>query len=188
LKEHAFLQLKSFLCSAPILAYPQLNKGFVLPTDASNHGLGAVLTQVDHNGHERVISYASRSLSNREKAYSTTEKEAFAIIFAASHYRVYLLGMEFTLITDHNALQWLQSVEPKGHLARWVMALQEFCFVFKLQLGTSNKNADALSRLPQQPCDSFGTSAPQHSPVTILATTMIPCYNLQQAQLDDPYI
>ena len=187
-QEHAFLQLKSLLCSAPILAYPQFNKRFFLQTDASDRGLGAVLTQVDHNGHERVISYASRSLSDREKAYSTTEKEALAIIFAASHYRVYLLGREFTLVTDHSALQWLQSVEPKGRLARWVMALQEFRFVVKHRPGTANKNANALSRLPQQPRDSFGTSAPKHSPVPILATTMIPGYNLQQAQLDDPYI
>ena len=101
-----------------------------------------------------MISYASRSLSDREKVYSTTEKEALAIIFAVSHYRVYLLGREFTLVTDHSALQWLQSVEPKGRLARWVMALQEFCFIVKHRPGTANKNADALSRLPQQQCQA----------------------------------
>ena len=187
-QEHAFLQLKSLLCSAPILAYPQFNKRFFLQTDASDSGLGAVLTQVDNNGCERVISYASRSLSDREKVYSTTEKEALAIIFAVSHYRVYLLGREFTLVTDHSALQWLQSVEPKGRLARWVMALQEFCFIVKHRPGTANKNADALSRLPQQPRDSSGTSTPPPSAIPIFAITMIPGYNLQQAQLDDPYL
>ena len=135
-----------------------------------------------------MISYASRSLSDREKVYSTTEKEALAIIFAVSHYRVYLLGREFTLVTDHSALQWLQSVEPKGRLARWVMALQEFCFIVKHRPGTANKNADALSRLPQQPRDSSGTSTPPPSAIPIFATTMIPGYNLQQAQLDDPYL
>ena len=89
-----------------------------MQTDASDKGLGAVLTQLDSTGREHVISYASRSLSDRKKSYSTTEKEALAIIFAIDHYRVYLLGAEFTLITDHSALQWLHSVEPKGRLAR----------------------------------------------------------------------
>ena len=82
-----------------------------------------------------IISYASRSLSDREKAYPTTEREALAIIFAASHYRVYILGREFTLVTDHSALQWLQSVETKGRLARWVMALQEFRFCRQIPAG-----------------------------------------------------
>ena len=98
LQEQAFLQLKSLLCSAPILAYPQFDKRFFLQTDASDKGLGAVLTQLDNSGREHVISYASRSLLDREKSYSTTEKEALAIIFAIDHYRVYLLGREFTLI------------------------------------------------------------------------------------------
>ena len=68
------------------------------------------------------------------------------------------------------------------------MALQEFCFVVKHRPGTANTNADALSRLPQQPRDSSGTLTPPPSPIPIFATTMIPGYNLQQAQLDDPYL
>ena len=189
LQEQAFLQLKSLLCSAPILAYPQFDKRFFLQTDASDKGLGAVLTQLDSTGREHVISYASRSLSDREKSYSTTEKEALAIIFAIDHYRVYLLGAEFTLITDHSALQWLHSVEPKGRLARWVMALQEFSFVVKHRPGNAHQNADALSRLPLQAssCSSVPT-APLNSPLATFATTMVPGYNLQQAQMDDPYI
>ena len=189
LQEQAFLQLKSLLCSAPILAYPQFDKRFFLQTDASDKGLGAVLTQLDNSGREHVISYASRSLLDREKCYSTTEKEALAIIFAIDHYRVYLLGREFTLITDHSALQWLHSVEPKGRLARWVMALQEFSFVVKHRPGTANQNADALSRmpLPTSSCPPV-SSVPPISPLATYATTMTPGYNLQQAQQDDPYI
>ena len=116
LQELAFLQLKSLLCGAPILANPKFNKRIFLQVDASDRGLGAVLAQVDPNGREQVISYASRSLSDHEKAYSNTEKEALAIIFPVPHYFVYLLGREFTLVTDHSALQWLQSVEPKEQL------------------------------------------------------------------------
>ena len=70
-------------------------------------------------------------MSAREINYSTTEKEAFAIQFGTQHFCVYLLGRKFTIITDHNPLCWLQSMEPKGRIARWLMDLQEFDFEVK---------------------------------------------------------
>ncbi len=70
----AFELLKQLLCHAPVLAYPQLGKPFILQTDAADIGLGAVLTQKDLSGYEYVISYASRSLSDNERKYSATEK------------------------------------------------------------------------------------------------------------------
>ena len=88
-----------------------------MPTDASDEGLGAVLTQLDSQGLERVISYASRSLNDREKSYSATEKEALAVVFATDHFPPYLIGNKSKLVTDHSALRWLHSVEPKGRLA-----------------------------------------------------------------------
>ncbi len=143
-----------------------------MQTDASDLGLGAVLTQLDHHGDEHVISYASRPLTDREKSYSATEKEALAVVFATDHFRVYLLGKDFTLVTDHSALRWLHSVEPKGRLARWVMQLQEYSFDVKHRAGTANGNADALSRLPSEPLVSC-------------ATTMLPGTNLYTAQVND---
>ena len=77
-----------------------------------------MLTQSDNSGLDRVISYASRALTNREKGFSITEKEALAIVFATDHFRPYLLGRKFEVVTDHSALRWLHSVEPKGRLAR----------------------------------------------------------------------
>ena len=132
------------------------------------------MTQTYHDGSECVISYASRPLTDCEKGYSATEKEALAVVFATDYYRVYLLGRHFTLITDHSALCWLNLVEPKSRLARWVMDLQEYIFDIKHWPGIANQKADALSRLPQD--------------LTLYncATTMTPGYNLQQAQLDDP--
>lgn len=97
-QSEAFHILKSLLCQAPILAYPQLDQPFILQTDASDLGLGAVLTQVDSNGSERVISYASHSLSDRERAYSTTEKEALAVVFGTDHFRPYPLGKKALFI------------------------------------------------------------------------------------------
>ena len=131
-QRHAFQTLKASLCNAPILAYPQLDQPFIVQTDASDLGLGAVLTQRDKSGNERVISYASRALSEREKAFSATEKEALAVVFALEQFRVYLLGVHFLLVTDHSALQWLHSIEPKGRIARWVMQLQEYSFTVRL--------------------------------------------------------
>ena len=95
--------------------YPHFDKSVILQTDASDIGLGTVLTQYDSSGQEHVGSYASRSLSNREKAYSTTEKDSLAVVFATDHFPAYLLGRKFTLITDNSALRWLHSLEPKGH-------------------------------------------------------------------------
>ena len=63
-----------------------------------------------------------------KKNYSTTEKEALAIVFATQYFRVHLVGYKFQIITDHHALKWLHSIEPKGRIARWIMDLQEFNF------------------------------------------------------------
>jgi hypothetical protein len=143
----AFEKLKHLLCSAPILRYPDFNCEFVLHTDASDVGLGVVLSQFDKHSREHVVAYASKTLSPRETNYSTTEKEAFAIQFGTQHFRVYLLGCKFTIITDHNPLSWLQSMEPKGQIACWLMDLQEFDFEVKHRPGRMHNNADALSRL-----------------------------------------
>ena len=184
-QEHSFSQLKQLLCTAPVLSYPHFDKCFVLQTDASDMGVGAVLTQYDSSGQEHVISYASRSLSNREKAYSTTEKEALAVVFATDHFRAYLLGRQFTLITDHSALCWLNSLEPKGRLGRWVMALQEYSFDVQHRAGISNGNADALSRLPAPfPVDNRGCHSSISSPSCV--TSVTPESSLQQEQLNDP--
>ena len=99
--QDASLTLKAHLCSAPILAYPKFEKPFILQTDASNVGLGAVLAQLDTDGNERVVSYASHTLTPLEKNYSTMEKEALAIVFATEHFRYYLLGRQFQIVTDN---------------------------------------------------------------------------------------
>ena len=135
--QNAFQTLKQHLCSAPVLAYPDFDRPFLLQTDASDVGLGAVLAQRHINGQERVIAYARYTLSQREQNYSTMEKEALAIAFAVKHFRFYLLGKKFLVITDNNALCWLHSLEPKRRIARWIMDLQEFEFDIQHRLGTS---------------------------------------------------
>ena len=146
----------------------------MIQTDASDVGLGAILAQHDGNGQERVIAYASYTLSPREQNYSTMEKEALAVVFAVKHFRFYLLGKRFSVITDNNALRWLHSLEPKGRIARWIMDLQEFEFDIQHRPGNANQNADALSRLNHsKPVDIV-------SPVTLSLDT-----SLLEAQRND---
>ena len=158
--ENSFSQLKLSLCSAPVLCYPRFDREFILQTDASDFGVGAVLSQLDDNEREQVVAYASKALSARQQKFSATEKEAYAVVFGTQHFRVYLLGRHFTIVTDHNALRWLHSMEPKGRLARWVLDLQEFNFSVVHRAGRLHNNADALSRLVQtQPCEQVTNSS-----------------------------
>ena len=118
----------------------------ILDTDASDYGLGAVLSQVV-NGCERVVAYASRILNKAERKYSVTRKELLAVVTFAKHFRSYLLGRRFVLRTDHSALQWLYSFkEPEGQTARWLEMLQEFDFEVIHRRGWDHGNANAHSR------------------------------------------
>ena len=183
--QDAFLTLKAHLCSAPILAYPKFDKPFILQTDASNVGLGAALAQLDTDGTERVVSYASRTLTPREKNYSTMEKEALAIVFATEHFRYYLLGRQFQIVTDNSALTWLHSVEPKGRIARWIMKLQEFDFTISHRRGGDNQNADALSRLNHQPETLRAASS---NPALACVVNLLPEISLFESQHADTHI
>jgi len=121
--------------SSPILAYPDFRKPFILFTDASDSGLGTVLSQIQDDK-ERVISYASRSLQATEKNYSVTERECLAIVWAIEYFHPYLLGKKFEVITDHSALQWFRTIkQPSGRLARWAMKLQHYNFDIKHRSG-----------------------------------------------------
>ncbi|KAH8335345.1 hypothetical protein KR059_001065, partial [Drosophila kikkawai] len=147
-QQDAFDDLKSKLTEAPVLACPDFNEKFVLQTDASDIGLGAVLTQTIQ-GEERVIAFASRRLIAAEENYSATEKECLAIIWAIRKLRCYLEGYRFEVITDHLALKWLNSIEnPTGRVARWALELQQYQFDVTYRRGSQNVVADALSRQP----------------------------------------
>ena len=119
--QNAFLDLRRKLVSAPILAFPNFSKPFLLDTDASDNGIGAVLSQVQEDGRECVIAYASRMLTKAEQRYCVTHKELLAVVTFVHHFRHYLLGQQFTLRTDHGSLTWLKNFKhPEGQLARWL--------------------------------------------------------------------
>lgn len=146
--QRAFDQLKASLITAPVLAYPDPNKTFILDTDASDVGIGAVLSQ-EWGGHERVVAYASRALTKQERKYATTKKELLSMVMFTKHFKHYLLGKEFVLRTDHNSLRWLHNFQGlEGQLARWVEQLANFQYKIVHRPGKLHANADALSRLP----------------------------------------
>ncbi|CAB4044694.1 retrotransposable element, partial [Paramuricea clavata] len=126
--DEAFNDLKSRLCSAPILSLPDFSVPFTIYTDARDFGLGAVLSQ-RRGENEYVIAYDSWTFTPAERNYSTTEKKCLAIAWTVNYWRPYLLGKTFDIVTDHQSLTWLQGLkEPKDRLARWILALQEYDF------------------------------------------------------------
>lgn len=146
--ETSFNFLKQALTTTPILAYPEPERQFILDTDASADGIGAVLSQV-FDTEERVIAYFSKSLGKAERNYCVTRKELLAIVKAVEHFHHYVYGRKFILRTDHASLKWLLSFkEPEGQVARWIQRLQEYDFEIRHRKGTTHGNADALSRKP----------------------------------------
>ena len=132
--EKSFKILKNELCSSPVLRYPDYKKEFTLTTDASNKGLGAVLSQEGH-----PCYYISRTLNKAEENYNTTEKELLAIVWAVKRLRQYLLGHKFKIQTDHQALTWLFNVkDPSSRLLRWRLKLEEYDYTIEYCKGKEN--------------------------------------------------
>lgn len=143
--QDCFEKSKLILTTKPILEYPDFNKTFRITTDASDYALGAILS---HNDTDNPIAYASRTLNEAETKYDATNKELLAIVWACKHFRPYLYGKRFEIYTDHRPLEWLMSLkDPSSKLVRWRLKLSEFDFNINYKKGTTNNNADALSRL-----------------------------------------
>lgn len=147
-EECAFNKLKELLSSPPVLQQVQESEPFLLRTDASNYAIGAVLLQGEKDK-EHPIEYASRLLIPAERNYSTTEREALAVVWAVQKFRGYIEGSEITILTDHQPLKWLFALKsPTGRLARWSLLLQSYNLRFEYTPGKQNVIADTLSRPP----------------------------------------
>lgn len=145
-QQQAFELLKNCLLTPPILTQADGTKPYILRTDASNYALGAVLLQ-GHGAEEKVIEYASRLLNQAEQNYSTTEREALAVVWALKKFRGYVEGSSITVATDHQPLKWLLSLKsPTGRLARWALEIQAFNLKVIYVQGKVNVIADLLSR------------------------------------------
>ena len=144
--QQAFDELRKRLIEAPVLGYPDPTLEYVLDTDASDVGVGAVLSQVQQ-GEERVIAYYSKTLTPAERNYCVTRRELLAVVKAVKHFRPYLYGQKFRLRTDHASLMWLcRRHEPSNQIARWLEILSEFSYTTEHRKGERHGNADGLSR------------------------------------------
>ena len=161
-----FEEVKQLLVDSPALALFDPSLRPVISTDASDYGLGAVFAQVQSDGTEKPVAFASRTLTATERKYSTVEKEALACVWAAEKWRTYLWGRHFTLRTDHQALTTLLStkgIRRAGmRVARWSARLLCFDYDVIYRPGSQNYTADCLSRLPlHAPADSTLDAEPE---------------------------
>lgn len=149
-QQTAFDTLKSQLCTEGLaLKRADPNREFILHTDWSQHGLGAVLAQLDDDGNEYMVACASRSLNVHERNYTPWKGELLAVVWGVKTFRLYLHGVHFEICTDHRPLLWmLNQQEPTGQQARWVLTLMEYDFHVRHRPGTTHVNADVLSRYP----------------------------------------
>ena len=182
--------LKQQLCTAPVLAYPRRHRRSIVDCDASDTAAGAVLLQLDESDNEHVIQYISCTFNETQQRWPTVEREAYAIVWAISTFRLYLLGMHFIVRTDNSAAAAIKTArQPK--LQRWCVTLAEYDFTIEYRPGKCHTHVDALSRLLVE--DTRGVGAP-HIDIPNTATVdavypqhhTLPSADWKTAQDSDP--
>lgn len=164
--ETSFQAIKRAMSDVRILGFYDARDRTAVIADASPTGLGAMLVQTNRQGHDRVVSFASKSLTATERRYCQTEKEALGLVWAVEKFQFYLLGRKFDLVTDCKALVYLFTPrsKPCSRIERWVLRLQ--CFNYSIVHIRGDQNAaDALSRLScttVEPFDSAEELVIQH--------------------------
>ena len=159
--QQSFDKLKEILFYGPALAYPDFNNTFLVATDASKTGIGAVLYQEDPESKKRrYVSFQARSLTKSERNYSATKRELLAIVFALRKFHRYLWGTHFELYTDHRALVYLHSQQNLSPmLAGWYDLIFDYDFTVFHRPGIQNILPDSLSRFfPDTPRQLASTS------------------------------
>ena len=145
--QRSFEKLKTHLTTAQIVRAPNWQLPFEVMCDASDFAIGAVLRQREE-GKPYVVYYASKTLNEAQRNFSTTDKELLAVVYALDKFRAYLVGSDIIIFTDHSALNYLLTKHnAKARLIRWVLLLQEFNLQIKDKKGVENVVADHLSRL-----------------------------------------
>ena len=163
--ELAFKAAKERLMAAPVLAHYDPKLPLRLAGDASNYGIGAVISHVYPDGSERPVAYASRTLSKSECNYAQLEKEALSLVFGVKKFHKFLYGREFTLYTDHKPLTSIlgqkREIPPlaAARLQRWALILAAYQYNIQYKPTKEHGNADGLSRLPLQTEEVVETEA-----------------------------
>ena len=186
----AFNTLKSMLVSAPILGHVKGDGEFILDSDASDFGLGGVVSQIQ-DGKEVVIAYGSRTLTDEESRYCVCRKELLAIVHHIHLFEPYLILKHFTVRTDHHSLKYLQKFKVQnGQMARWLDFLQSFDFEIIYRKGDKNGNADAMSRQGHhcggKKCYCKQLADLQYEPPVVLESKTVAEAAVQTGDQDDP--
>ena len=122
-KRKSFRRIRRYLCSEPVLQYPDFNKPFKLTTDTSEYAVGAMLTQ-EKDGVDMPIAYFPKVMNSCEKNYSKAEKECLAMLYAVTNFRPYLYGREFVLACAYEPVHWMAYINnPGARLLRWRLRL-----------------------------------------------------------------
>jgi len=186
----AFNNLKQKLLENPILAHPDFSKQFILQTDASLDGIGAVLSQM-HDSSEHTVAYASRTLKLAEKRYPITELETLSVVEFVKYFRPYLYLNDVIVQTDHNAVKAVsEKPNPSARISSWGLALAGTNLNIQPRKGSAHGNADALSRLPNKqakPCfdiENVSYSRPQES-INCNFPQLLDIHKSQQTELTD---
>ena len=147
----AFQTLKARLISPPILAIPKAGRPCMIDADASAYQLGATLFQQQDEVKQNdwvPIGYCSKTLTDTERNFSTTEHECYCVVWSVTTLRPYIEGLTFTVRTDHAALRWLMTISDlTGRIMRWRLQFSEFYFTGKYSPGLVHQVPDALSRV-----------------------------------------
>ena len=194
--EKSFKSLKTKLSSDDILVHYNPDWKLCLACDASPYGVGAVLSHVTPEGHERPIAYASRTLSKPEKNYSQIDKEALGIIFGVKKFHIYLYGRQFELITDHQPLTKIfgprekLSVLAAARLQRWAILLSAYTYSITYRSSQKHANADGFSRLPVNHIESSAEGAAISASVNLTQLNFLPLTSadLANATRNDPVL
>ncbi|EER05867.1 retrovirus polyprotein, putative [Perkinsus marinus ATCC 50983] len=142
-EELAFNDLKQWIASLPLLAYPDFSRPFQLMTDASDVAIGAV---VEQDG--RPLAFFSQSLTPTQRVWPVYEREAYAVFKALERFRPLLWGyhLELVVFSDHKPLEWIQTATT-AKVQRWLISMSQFKFKVFYKKGKHNVVADALSRI-----------------------------------------
>ena len=128
----AFVKLKAAQSGGPLLHSPDYDHEFVVQTDASDQGMGAVLCQVNESREEHTIAYISRMFFPIDQRYSTVKKECLAVKVGIQTFRIHILGRKFMVMTDHRALEWINKMKTNNsRLTLWSLSLQSYRFTVK---------------------------------------------------------
>lgn len=171
-QQQALDALRAELCTpGKVLRQYDPSRPVFVHTDWSKQGISGVLGQKDDEGNEFLVACVSRSLNKHERNYSSYEGEMLAACWAIKTFRPYLMGVPFTLITDHQPLKWLmENKELTGKHARWALSLMDYTFTVEHRPGVKHQNADVLSRFPLPDCtDGTGARLDEELPAAAAA-------------------